>query len=173
MKVNSLHSKKAQAAMEFLMTYGWALLVVLVAIGALAFFGVLNPGQFLPDQCTMFSGISCTGYYANDFTDTLTLTFQNGLGYAMTLVHVDVAVTAGTGPNTLPKSAAVGAIDCTVLTGGAGQSMADGGTLSCAYGIAAYPASNRLKGIITMDWSDGANLRSRTGNLAVTVEEGV
>ena len=44
------------------MTYGWALLVVLVAIGALAFFGVLNPGQFLPDQCTLFSGMSCTGY---------------------------------------------------------------------------------------------------------------
>jgi len=26
--------KKAQAAMEFLMTYGWAILVVLVVIGA-------------------------------------------------------------------------------------------------------------------------------------------
>jgi len=30
--------KKSQAAMEFLMTYGWAILVVLVAIGALAYF---------------------------------------------------------------------------------------------------------------------------------------
>ena len=35
--------KKSQAAMEFLMTYGWAILVVLVAIGALAYFGVLSP----------------------------------------------------------------------------------------------------------------------------------
>ena len=37
--------KKGQAAMEFLMTYGWAILVVLAAIGALAYFGVLSPGN--------------------------------------------------------------------------------------------------------------------------------
>jgi uncharacterized protein (UPF0333 family) len=35
--------KKSQAAMEFLMTYGWAIIVVLVAISALAYFGVLSP----------------------------------------------------------------------------------------------------------------------------------
>lgn len=32
--------------MEFLMTYGWAILVILVAIGALAYFGVLK----MPDS---------------------------------------------------------------------------------------------------------------------------
>ena len=44
--------KKAQAALEFLMTYGWAILVVLAAIGALAYFGVLSPSNFLPSKCT-------------------------------------------------------------------------------------------------------------------------
>lgn len=34
--------KKCQAAMEFLMTYGWAILVVLVAVGALFYFGVFD-----------------------------------------------------------------------------------------------------------------------------------
>ena len=33
-------NNRAQAALEFLMTYGWAILVVLVSIGALAYFGV-------------------------------------------------------------------------------------------------------------------------------------
>ena len=28
--------------MEFIMTYGWAILVVLIAVGGLAYFGVLN-----------------------------------------------------------------------------------------------------------------------------------
>lgn len=32
--------KKSQVAMEFLMTYGWAILVVLAGIGALFYFGV-------------------------------------------------------------------------------------------------------------------------------------
>ena len=38
--------------MEFLMTYGWAILVVLAAIGALAYFGVLSPGNLLPEKTT-------------------------------------------------------------------------------------------------------------------------
>ena len=42
--------KKAQAAMEFLMTYGWAIIIVLAAIGALAYFGVLSPQKLLPDR---------------------------------------------------------------------------------------------------------------------------
>lgn len=44
--------KKGQAAMEFLMTYGWAILVVLIAIGALAYFGVLSPERFKPEYKT-------------------------------------------------------------------------------------------------------------------------
>ena len=51
--------RKAQAAMEFLMTYGWALLVVLAAIGALAYFGVLKPQGFMPEQCVLVPGIAC------------------------------------------------------------------------------------------------------------------
>jgi hypothetical protein len=53
-------SKKGQAAMEFLMTYGWAILVVLAAIGALAYFGVLSPDKFLPEKCLGSAGLDCT-----------------------------------------------------------------------------------------------------------------
>jgi len=42
--------KQAQAAMEFLMNYGWAFLVVFIAIGALAFFGIFNPEKFMQDE---------------------------------------------------------------------------------------------------------------------------
>lgn len=54
--------KKAQAAMEFLMTYGWALLVVLIAIAALAFFGVLNPARLLPSSCSLGVGFACEDF---------------------------------------------------------------------------------------------------------------
>jgi len=40
--------KKSQAAMDFLITYGWAILIVLIMIGTLAYFGVLNPDKFTP-----------------------------------------------------------------------------------------------------------------------------
>ena len=55
--------KKGQAALEFLTTYGWAFLVVLVMIGALAYFGVLNPSRLLPDKCVFGAGIGgCTDW---------------------------------------------------------------------------------------------------------------
>lgn len=55
--------KKAQSAVEFLITYGWAFLVILVVIGALVYFDVLSPSRFIPDSCR--SGdplVSCDEY---------------------------------------------------------------------------------------------------------------
>ena len=43
--------KRGQAALEFLSTYGFAFLIILVMIGALAYFGVLDPTRFLPNRC--------------------------------------------------------------------------------------------------------------------------
>lgn len=53
--------KKAQGALEFLMTYGWAFMVILIMIGALAYFGVLSPAKFLPDRCQFGSPVVCKG----------------------------------------------------------------------------------------------------------------
>ena len=52
---------KGQAALEFLMTYGWAMLVVLAAVGALAYMGVLSPQKYVNNKCTSSVGISCQG----------------------------------------------------------------------------------------------------------------
>ena len=71
--------KKGQAAMEFLMTYGWAILVVLIAIGALAYFGVLNPSRFLPESCTLIAGFSCDSSKVTS-TGAATLIIRNGMG---------------------------------------------------------------------------------------------
>ncbi len=52
-------AKKGQAALEFLTTYGWAFLIILVMIGALVYFGVLRPQQYLPDRCVTTTGFTC------------------------------------------------------------------------------------------------------------------
>ena len=53
--------KKSQGAMEFMLTYGWAMLIVLVAIGALTYYGILDPTVLLPDKCTLQKGpLECT-----------------------------------------------------------------------------------------------------------------
>ncbi len=65
-------TRKGQAAMEFLMTYGWAILVVLAAIGALAYFGVLSPDQFVPERCVI-SGFECNNHQITESQATISL----------------------------------------------------------------------------------------------------
>ncbi len=80
--------KKGQAAMEFLMTYGWAILVVLVAIGALAYFGVLSPSKHLPEACIFQQGIACLDFKVTPTTVHLYL--QNGFARDIDIHNVTV-----------------------------------------------------------------------------------
>lgn len=70
--------KAGQAAMEFLMSYGWAILVVLVAIAALAYFGVINPHRTTPEFCIFFPGLSCDDHKVDPTGINLVIT--NGMG---------------------------------------------------------------------------------------------
>ena len=90
--------KKGQAAMEFLMTYGWAILVVIVAIAALAYFGVRNPGRFLPESCNIAPGFSCNFQIQ---TSQVTVSLQNGLGQDLTNFYVNVSLCGNTAGSTV------------------------------------------------------------------------
>jgi hypothetical protein len=69
-------SKKVEynSAVDFLFTYGWAILTVLVAIGALAYFGVLNPKNFgvKSDSCIGDCGNfgKCSVDFVHNSTDS-------------------------------------------------------------------------------------------------------
>lgn len=51
--------KKGQAALEFLTSYGFAFLIIIVVFGAFAYFGILNPYNLLPDYCNTGIEVSC------------------------------------------------------------------------------------------------------------------
>lgn len=87
--------KRAQAAMEFIMTYGWAILVVLAAIGALAYFGVLSPEKFLPEKCTLSTGITCTGFKVTSNSFALVLTNNFGKDIQLNSVNVGGCLISG------------------------------------------------------------------------------
>jgi len=76
-----MFNKKGQAALEFLTTYGWAFLVVLVMIGALSYFGVLNPENYIPDSCNFGTVLSCSGGYGMSY---------NGNAPAESVIEIDV-----------------------------------------------------------------------------------
>ena len=61
-----LNSAKSQVALEFMMTYGWGIMIALVSVSAIAYFGVLNPDRFFPTACTLETGIGCADFKINE-----------------------------------------------------------------------------------------------------------
>ncbi|NQV09045.1 hypothetical protein HQ529_04295 [Candidatus Woesearchaeota archaeon] len=82
--------KKAQAALEFLMTYGWAILVVLVVIGALAYFGILNPSILLPEKCTLQMGLYCKDHRVDAENGKINLKLENGMGKDIIITSIEI-----------------------------------------------------------------------------------
>lgn len=89
-------NKKGQASMEFLMTYGWAILVVLIAIGALSYLGVFDYSRFLPERCILPAGFSCDDFKVSAETapgesnGSIELVIRNGMGADLLLINVSV-----------------------------------------------------------------------------------
>ena len=141
--------RKAQAAMEFLMTYGWAILVVLVAIAALAYFGVLNPGRFLPRSCTIGQGVSCEDFKVTATNTTIVI--RNGMGSALSSATLTV-----------------GGVACEP----ASVSIADGATQTFSCAINAGATGTKYKGEIALTYTQEGSTLSHTlsGSLTTTVE---
>ena len=141
--------KKSQAAMEFLMTYGWAILVVLAAIAALAYFGVLSPEKFLPEKCILAPGLACVQHKVTP-TDT-TLIISNGFGRTIRITNLQVG-------------ACTKAFDITMVSGIESNFQ----LTSCSNGV----SKEAFKGDITLAYVDTSYNVTKTvhGNLATKIE---
>ncbi len=169
-------NKKGQAAMEFLMTYGWAILVVLIAIGALAYFGVLNPGRYLPSSCTISNQIGCNefkvtgGAAAN--TVAITLVLQNGRGTDLTLspaffAQTNINLTSPTNINCALSTLNIGSAVNTT------NNMTDGASATATFlcPSAMPPAGQKVKGTINIAYIDaGSNLGVRFASGTITTK---
>jgi len=83
-----MDNKRGQAALEFLTTYGWAFMVILLMIGALAYFGVLNPDRFLPQRCNVGPEFSCNEYKVEAASGVLSVKFSNNVGQTIQVKNV-------------------------------------------------------------------------------------
>lgn len=164
-------SKKGQAAMEFLMTYGWALLVVLIAIAALAFFGLLNPSKFLPTKCEIAPGLTCMDYNAKtnnadesggDYpNDVITILLNNGIGETIKLSEMNITDCSDGTPNT--------GINSTIGT------IAEGETKKITVNCSGMVPETRFKSDIIFKYNttieDVSLSHSKSGYIVVDVEK--
>jgi uncharacterized protein (UPF0333 family) len=110
--------------MEFLMTYGWAIMVLLVAISAFAYFGIMNPQKTMPDKCIFTAGLNCRDqqivvYTAAPDTMGVTVMIENKLGERIIIQEVNMT-TSYAGATLHPVSNQECSIDGNDLENGAG-----------------------------------------------------
>ena len=87
------NKKKGQVALEFLMTYGWAFLIILVVIGAFVYFDVLNPQRSIGGRCTFSPGLNCNAYQIT--SDAVVFEVRNELGRTIDeIVSVEIKETS-------------------------------------------------------------------------------
>jgi hypothetical protein len=156
--------KKAQITMESLLLYGAAILVVLLAIAALTYFGVFNLGNLFPQSCDL-SGtglIKCDEYQITKSDETIVVVIRNTASRPITIDETnskftaEALVTDCVGTDAEPE---------TVLPGKTSKL-----TITCD--TIASDVGDRLKGTLSVDsvYADGGTLHTLTqGTLSARV----
>lgn len=92
---------RGQQALEYLVTYGWAFVIVIITIGAFAYFGILNPQQYIPERCDFGVQLQCADFIlladeADSHPGQVHLKFFNGYGTDINIVNLTTPSGEGT-----------------------------------------------------------------------------
>jgi len=142
----SINLRRAQAALEFLTTYGWAFLVILIMIGTLAYFGILNPSKVLPNRCTFGAEFQCIDYQISVAASTFKLRLKNGVGESISVS----AITLGSEGSTQ--------YSCTLSSPALAYTFPSGNTTdfsftSCNSAAAGFVAGDKGKILVTITYN--------------------
>lgn len=83
---------KGQAAIEYLMNYSWAILILSIVIGLIVASGTFNPGYFVMEECNLGPSFSCQAQIVNDTAATtkLIISVTNVMGYQVKLANLSI-----------------------------------------------------------------------------------
>jgi energy-converting hydrogenase Eha subunit A len=100
---------KGQAAMEYLMTYGWAILIVIIVAAALWALGVFNPATWQQASATGFAGFQVpTGGWVVNSTGVHVL-LKNTLGATVAVTAINATVNGVISTTSEPLTATLAA----------------------------------------------------------------
>ena len=113
-------AKKAQAALDFLMTYGWALLIIALAAAAIVALGILDVGSFIGSRATGFSQIEPIGW-SLDQTGAFHIKLKNNAGTGINVTSVSAVYNSAAG-------------NCSALDVGMPEGSESGVINACTFG---------------------------------------
>lgn len=159
-------TNRGQAAIEFLLTYGWAILGAMIAIGALSYFGIFNTQRYVNDICYFGDQITCEDYIAYN-NGSVSVNLRNNFG-------VDINVNS-----TIIKSD-YGTVNCFNATGTNPfipiyTNINPGSTFNITCNLTGNTISinNKLRyrAIVMFQRSGSSNVHNQTGDVTVTVQK--
>lgn len=70
-------NRKSQAALEFLMTYGWVFIIIAAVFFVLLTMGIFSPQNLVGSQCRLPNGFSCSGSAFKIGTSQISIAVKN------------------------------------------------------------------------------------------------
>jgi hypothetical protein len=122
----NLQGKRGQAALEFLMTYGWAFLVMIAVIAGIVALDPLGAAQTNIQTCQLSPPLACNGdamlLSADGGSGNLSIRIENIGRESITFENISVSDTNGVASCTLPSPADLSPgdyvdVDCGDLSG--------------------------------------------------------
>jgi hypothetical protein len=87
---------KGQTAIEYLMTYGWAILIILIVAGVLAYYGIFAPAGFLGPTARGFGQVQVLNPWSLTAANgALTLNLENRVGGTIEVTAINYTLTNG------------------------------------------------------------------------------
>ncbi len=82
---------RGQAAVEYITTYGWAILFLVIVIGAILASGILTPSYFISEECYLGPNLPCTfQIYKNGDDTNIALGVSNGFPYKIKITQFEI-----------------------------------------------------------------------------------
>jgi uncharacterized protein (UPF0333 family) len=140
-------NKKGQAAMEFLMTYGWAILAAVIVVGVL-WYMIGDPSNLVGNKVQLSSPFAAEGVAIT--STAIQVEFRNGLAKPITVTSVKVADCVA---NVTSFDVAAGAIGVATANVSAGCSLTSG---------------SRVTGDVTISYNTSVGGISQSGTGSIT-----
>ena len=97
-----MKNTKAQSAMEYLMTYGWAILIIVVVLAVLFSLGLFNGSKIVGTTCRTSSEYICQGVSYSGGTLSLTIGPSSGIDWQSYMISYVPSSFTSTASSELP-----------------------------------------------------------------------
>ncbi len=129
----SNNSARGQSALEYLVTYGWAILAIVIIAGALWYFGIFNPSKFSGEkQCGGFAAFICQDFKITS-AGTLTIVLNNKIGGPINSVNMSGGGVVNCTPTSLAANQNTTCTFTSFVAAGTTGSQIDSTTVSLTY----------------------------------------